>query len=186
MIWPRRLPVPCRNGPSFLPPLLPRGGTAAASICPTLGPILAFQASGAGLPVDCEHQDDKAEAKFNGPVPAAGWIEERRAADSGIRVRAEWTATLHEMTGWKEYRHLSPSFLFHPGLRQIVRLKGAGLVHNPNLCLTGPASQEDRRITAPADKTAGPVPLIPQGSGRRRPIFPARRPRPDLQAFWRL
>ena len=44
--------------------------------------------------------------------------------------------------GRKEYRYLSPSFLFHPKTRQIVRLKGAGLVHNPNLHLKALARQE--------------------------------------------
>ena len=42
----------------------------------------------------------------------------------------------------KEYRSRSPSFLFNPKTRQILRLKGAGLVHNPNLHLTALASQE--------------------------------------------
>lgn len=54
----------------------------------------------------------------------------------------EWTATAAEMIGRKEYRTISPSFLFHPKTRQIVQLKGAGLVHNPNLYLTALASQE--------------------------------------------
>ncbi len=51
----------------------------------------------------------------------------------------------------KEYRYVSPSFLFHPKTRQIVQLKGAGLVHNPNLYLTALASQETAMIH---DKTA--------------------------------
>ena len=54
----------------------------------------------------------------------------------------EWTATAREMIGRKEYRFLSPSFL-HNKAGQIMRLKGAGLVHNPNLYLTALASQED-------------------------------------------
>jgi phage I-like protein len=75
-------------------------------------------------------------------VPAAGWIKELKADDSGLWGRVEWTATAREMIGRKEYRYLSPSFLFHPKTRQILRLKGAGLVHNPNLHLTALASQE--------------------------------------------
>ncbi|WP_112308696.1 phage protease [Pseudogemmobacter bohemicus] len=101
------------------------------------GLILAFQASGIDLPVDYQHQNGKAEARLNGPVPAAGRIRELRADESGIRERVEWTATAYEMIGRKEHRTLSPSFLFHPKTRQIVRLKGAGLVQSPNLCLTG-------------------------------------------------
>jgi len=117
--------------------------------------VLAFQSAGIDLPVDYEHQNDTPEAKRNGPVPAAGWIKELRSDDSGVWGRVEWTATAAEMIGRKEYRYLSPSFLYHPETRQIVRLKGAGLVHNPNLHLTALASQEaDMFPQKPADKTA--------------------------------
>ena len=104
--------------------------------------VLAFQSSGIDLPVDYEHQNDNPDAKLNGPVPAAGWIKEVRADDGGVWGRVEWTATAAEMIGRKEYRFISPSFLYHPQTRQIVKLKGAGLVHNPNLHLTALASQE--------------------------------------------
>jgi phage I-like protein len=118
--------------------------------------VLAFQSAGIDLPVDYEHQNDKPEAKLHGPVPAAGWIKEVRADDDGgVWGRVEWTATAAEMIGRKEYRYISPSFLFHPVTRQIVKLKGAGLVHNPNLHLTALASQEaDMTPSKPADKTA--------------------------------
>ena len=106
------------------------------------GLVLAFQSGGIDLPIDYEHQNDKPEARLSGPVPAAGWIKELKADDSGLWGRVEWTATAREMISRKEYRYLSPSFLFHPKTRQIVRLKGAGLVHNPNLHLTALASQE--------------------------------------------
>lgn len=106
------------------------------------GLVLAFQSGGVDLPIDYEHQNDKPEARLSGPVPAAGWIKELKADDSGLWGRVEWTATAREMISRKEYRYLSPSFLFHPKTRQIVRLKGAGLVHNPNLHLTALASQE--------------------------------------------
>lgn len=89
-----------------------------------------------------EHQNDKPEAKLSGPVPAAGWIKELRAAEGGLWGRVEWTATASEMIARKEYRYLSPAILFHPKTRQIVQIKGAGLVHNPNLFLTALASQE--------------------------------------------
>ena len=104
--------------------------------------VLAFQSSGVDLPIDYEHQNDLPEAKLHGPVPAAGWIKELKADAGGLWGRVEWTATAAEMIGRKEYRYLSPSFLFHPKTRHIVRLKGAGLVHNPNLHLKALASQE--------------------------------------------
>lgn len=121
--------------------------------------VLAFQSGGVDLPIDYEHQNDTPEAKLNGPVPAAGWIKELRTDDGGVWGRVEWTATASEMIGRREYRFLSPSFLFHPKTRQIMRLKGAGLVHNPNLFLTALANQDDQMtpetITAktPAKRT---------------------------------
>ncbi len=39
------------------------------------GLILAFQANGIDLPIDCEHQSDNPEAKVKGPIRAAGWIK---------------------------------------------------------------------------------------------------------------
>ncbi len=104
--------------------------------------MLAFQSNGIDLPIDYEHQNDNPEAKLKGPVPAAGWIKELRAEDSGIWGRVEWTATAAELIGRKEYRYLSPTFLHHKESRQIVRLKGAGLVHSPNLYLTALANQD--------------------------------------------
>lgn len=118
------------------------------------GLILAFQSGGIDLPVDYEHQNDKPEAKLKGPVPAAGWIKELKADETGIWGRVEWTATAREMIAKKEYRYLSPVIL-HNKAGQIMRLKGAGLVHNPNLYLTALASQEDRMNPTPPAKPQG-------------------------------
>lgn len=133
------------------------------------GLVLAFQAGGIDLPIDYEHQNDRPEAKLNGPVPAAGWIKELRSDDTGVWGRVEWTATAAQMIGRREYRFLSPSFLHHPKTKQIVRLKGAGLVHNPNLYLTALANQEDAMLPK---RTSDTVPPTPPGSVQ-----------PDLAAF---
>ena len=106
------------------------------------GLILAFQANGADLPVDYEHQNDKPEARLNGPVRAAGWIKELQARDDGLWGRVEWTAAAAEMIQAKEYRYLSPSILYHPKTREIMRVTGAGLVHRPNLHLTALNAQD--------------------------------------------
>lgn len=125
--------------------------------------VLAFQSGGIDLPIDYEHQNDVPEAKLHGPVPAAGWIKELKADAGGLWGRVEWTATAAEMIGRKEYRFLSPSFLYHPKTRQIVKLKGAGLVHNPNLHLTALASQDatmQPQITPDAKAAPDPAPLL--------------------------
>ncbi|MBE2277410.1 MAG: hypothetical protein IAE87_14095 [Rhodobacteraceae bacterium] len=104
--------------------------------------LLDFQSRGVDLPIDYEHQNDRSEAKLSGPVPAAGWIKALKADETGLWGRAEWTATAREMLERREYRYLSPSFLFHPQTRQVIRLKGAGLGHNPNLHLTALANED--------------------------------------------
>lgn len=101
-----------------------------------------FAERGIDLPIDYEHQNDKPEAKLKGPVPAAGWIKELQARPNGIWGRVLWTATASEMIAAKEYRYLSPSVLYDKNTREIVGIKGAGLVHNPNLFLTALASEE--------------------------------------------
>jgi phage I-like protein len=118
--------------------------------------VLDFQSRGVDLPIDYEHQNDKPEAKLSGPVPAAGWIKELKIAEGGIWGRVEWTETASELISRKEYRFLSPSLLIHPKTRQVHRLKGAGLVHNPNLFLTALASQEDTMNSIPPAKVSAP------------------------------
>ncbi|MDP2739894.1 MAG: phage protease [Pseudorhodobacter sp.] len=111
--------------------------------------LLAFQSGGVDLPIDYEHQNDRPETRANGPVPAAGWIKELKLAAGGLWGRVEWTATAREMIGNREYRFISPSFLYHPKTKAIVKLKGAGLVHNPNLHLTALAREETDMPDAP-------------------------------------
>ena len=121
------------------------------------GLILAFQANGADLPVDYEHQNDKPEARLNGPVKAAGRIKQLEVREDGIWGRVEWTATAAEMIGAKEYRYISPSILFHPKTREIMRVTGAGLVHRPNLHLTALNAQEP---AMPVDTTSDQAAFI--------------------------
>lgn len=119
-----------------------------------------FADRGIDLPIDYEHQNDKPEAKLKGPVPAAGWIKELQARPDGIWGRVLWTATASEMIAAKEYRFLSPSIYYDGKTREIVGIKGAGLVHNPNLFLTALASEETAMLPqktpdAPETKNSG-------------------------------
>jgi phage I-like protein len=130
--------------------------------------ILAFQEGGIDLPVDYEHQSDMPAARQAGPIPAAGWIKELRHNEEGLWGRVEWTATARQMIGAKEYRFLSPVF-YHNRARQIMRLKGAGLVHAPNLYLKALASQEPpmRDPKAPVDTAA----KTPPETSARSPLL---------------
>ena len=115
--------------------------------------VLAFQSAGIDLPIDYDHANDRPEFKTGGPVPAAGWIKELKADDTGLWGRVEWTATAAELISNREYRFLSPSFLYAEKTGAIARLKGAGLVHHPNLHLTALNSQEN---TMPAPQVDAP------------------------------
>ena len=104
--------------------------------------LAAFEEGGIELPVDYEHQNDRPAAKLSGPVPAAGWIKELSMRADGIWARVDWTDRARSLIANREYRFLSPSLLVDKITRRVVRLKGAGLVHTPNLHLTALNSQE--------------------------------------------
>ena len=98
--------------------------------------VQVFNAGGVDLPVDYEHQSERAEARNSGPVPAAGWIKSLQVRADGIWGRVDWTKRARDMIANREYRYLSPAILYNQPDRKIIRLKGAGLVHNPALHLT--------------------------------------------------
>lgn len=165
------VPLPPGKAPEWVQ-LLPGGGTVKGrdgrtwELIDPAGIVLAFEANGADLPVDYEHQNENPVAKLRGPVPAAGWIKEMRADDGGIWGRVEWTATAAEMIARKEYRYISPVLVYHGKTRQIVQLKGAGLVHSPNLYLTALASQDQPMLPTRTSETTPPkTPAKPAGAG---------------------
>lgn len=104
--------------------------------------IELFNEGAVDLPIDYEHQADASPKDKSGPVPAAGWIKELKARADGLWGRVEWTAQASQLIAEKAYRYLSPSFFHRKGDNAIVRLKGAGLVHNPNLHLHALAAQQ--------------------------------------------
>ena len=110
--------------------------------------VAAFNRGGTDLVVDYEHQEDDPARRGNGPVPAAGWIKELRVDPArGLMGRVEWTATARQLIANREYRFLSP-VLLHDRAGNILRLRGASLVHRPNLTLTALARQEAPNMTA--------------------------------------
>ncbi len=46
--------------------------------------VHAFAEGGVDLPIDHEHQNDKPEARWNGPVRAAGWIKALEQRSTGL------------------------------------------------------------------------------------------------------
>jgi phage I-like protein len=115
-----------------------------------------FQARALDLVVDFEHQNDTPAARLSGPVPAAGWIKALQARADGIWGLVHWTAKAAEMIAAKEYRYRSCVIMHMPDNGEIMRLKGASLVHNPNFLLTALNAQEAQMppVLAPADQSA--------------------------------
>lgn len=126
--------------------LLPKGNFAgrdgrAWKLSNPKGVVAAFAANAMDLPIDYEHQTDNAE-KNGQPAPAAGWIKALDVRSDGLWGRVEWTAKAREMLAEREYRFLSPVFLFNYKTGEVMSLQGAGLTNRPNLLLTALARQE--------------------------------------------
>ena len=65
-------------------------------------------------------------------APAAGWIKKLvNKGSEGIWAVVEWTARAKQYLEAREYRYLSPVFLFEDGTGRVVRLFNAGLTNIP-------------------------------------------------------
>lgn len=106
----------------------------------------AFAQHGADLPVDYEHQSLGAVAK-SGPVPAAGWVTAVESRADGLWGRVAWTAQASQLLRDRAYRYLSAVFDHLPDGR-VIKLRGAGLVHSPNLPIQAAASISSTNPTA--------------------------------------
>lgn len=101
-----------------------------------------FLTGGVDLVVDFEHAVEHPQPKGT-PVPAAGWIKQLETRADGIWGLVEWTERAANMVRAKEYRYISPTFLARRDNQEIIALKGAGLVHEPNLHLVALNKTED-------------------------------------------
>ncbi|MDO9625147.1 MAG: phage protease [Pseudomonas sp.] len=89
---------------------------------------------GAELPFDYLHATEL-KAPQGDEAPAAGWAREYRInAQGGIDARAEWTQKARNAISEREYRYLSPVFLYDDSGR-IHRFSSFGLVNKPNLVI---------------------------------------------------
>lgn len=102
--------------------------------------LAAFARMQIDLPVDYDHQALEAANK-QGPVPAAGWIKELAAREDGIWARIEWTERAAACLEAKEYRYLSPVFLYDK-TGEVKAITMAALTNTPNLFLQAAASRQ--------------------------------------------
>lgn len=99
--------------------------------------IAATQALGLDLPIDYEHATEFRAPKGE-EAPAAAWIDHKslRVSESGaIEGRVEWTERGLNSVASREYRYISPVFLYTKGDYRVVRLDSVGLTNKPNLHL---------------------------------------------------
>jgi phage I-like protein len=126
--------------------LLPAGGIRARDgrrfRLSDAASVIKASLRGHDLVIDYEHQSEDAGRRgADGVVPAAGWITDLVERANGLWGRVVWTARARAMIAAREYRYLSPTF-FHDKDGTVLRIKGAGLVHDPALELTALARQE--------------------------------------------
>ena len=90
-------------------------------------------AGGRDLPIDYEHQVDRAAANGQ-PAPAAGWIKDVEIREDGIYGRVDWTEKGATLIASREYRYISPVLALAKGKAQkVVAILRAALVNTPAL-----------------------------------------------------
>ncbi|MFW6027277.1 MAG: phage protease [bacterium] len=97
-------------------------------------------AGGRGIPVDYEHQTDKAEVNGQ-PAPAAGWIEKLESRKDGVWGLVRWTERAAAHIREREYRFISPTFN-HDKAGIVIRILRAALTNKPALELKALAATE--------------------------------------------
>lgn len=107
--------------------------------------VAATNRAGQPIPLDWEHATEVRAPKGE-EAPAAGWVEALEVREGAVWGRVEWTPRAANQVGAKEYRFVSPVFLYgrtapHP----ISRLTSVALTNSPNLQLTALNRREPDR-----------------------------------------
>lgn len=105
--------------------------------------LAAFNAEGKDLPIDWEHASELKAPKGD-QAPAAGWMKAMELRNGETWVRAQWTPKAIEQIINREYRYISPVFVYEKESRRIVRITSAGLTNQPNLYIAA-LNQETKK-----------------------------------------
>lgn len=93
----------------------------------------AFNEDPRDLPIDWEHATEE-RAPDGKPAPAAGWIDTMEVREGAIWGHIkEWTPRGAESLKTREYRYLSPAFLFQKATKVVRLLTSAALTNRPAL-----------------------------------------------------
>lgn len=107
--------------------------------------VAAFAAEGKDVVIDFEHSTE-IKAPQGDEAPAAGWIKEMEIRNGGeIWGRIEWTARAAEAIRNREYRYISPVFIYEIQTGRITRIVSAGLTNKPNLQLAALNAETHQR-----------------------------------------
>lgn len=110
--------------------------------------VITNSMHGTDLPLDWEHSTE-IKAKDGEPAPAAAWITSLENRSGALWGRLSWTDRGRASVTSREYRYLSPVFLFEKATQRIQRLKSAGLTNSPNLQLPALNRQEETPVKFP-------------------------------------
>lgn len=96
--------------------------------------VAAFNQRGKPLVIDWEHASEH-RAPQGLDAPAAGWIDALEVRDGAIWGRVDWTPRAAQQLQAREYRFLSPVFVYEKAGARIRALTSAALTNQPNLPL---------------------------------------------------
>jgi phage I-like protein len=108
------------------------------------GIVAAFAREGKDIPIDWEHSSEL-KAPNGEEAPAAGWIKQMEIRNGEIWGQVEWTARAKEQIANREYRYISPVFLYEIATLRISRITSAGLTNRPNLQLAALNTENNER-----------------------------------------
>lgn len=98
--------------------------------------VKQFNANNLSMVIDYEHSTEL-KGKKGEPAPAAGWVKELEVREDGsVWGRVEWTNVATNSIRNKEYKYLSPVFIFDGQSLEIMKLDSVGLTNKPNLVMT--------------------------------------------------
>ncbi|KJS28563.1 MAG: hypothetical protein VR64_24025, partial [Desulfatitalea sp. BRH_c12] len=95
--------------------------------------LAAFNSDGRDIPLDWEHATELLAPKGH-PAPAAAWGKALQLRDGGaIWGQFEWTERGRASVANREYRYISPVFIYETATGRIRRISSVALTNKPNL-----------------------------------------------------
>lgn len=130
---------------------------------------------GRDLPIDFEHQTQRS-LKNGRPAPAMGWIKELAVREGRVMARVEWTRKGAKLLKAREYRYLSPSFMFDKRTKVIAALVGAALVNAPAfdmpaLAATQTDDSEEEAVNKQLLMALGAMLNLPEGKADEKAVM---------------